>query len=113
MKSYKKIDLTEVQREGCELKSYMRNLNLGSARLRFKIRTKMTPTVKMNFKSDKKFALQEWKCVGCTDNKSDTQSHIVHCDGYADIRKGKNLEDDQDLVDYFSAVIRRRLQNNL
>ena len=40
------------------------------------------------------------------------QSHIVHCDGYADIRKGKNLENDQDLVDFFSAVIRRRLQNN-
>ena len=112
MKQYKKVDLAEVENEGCELKSYMKNMNLASARLRFKIRTKMTPTVQMNFKSDKKFASQEWKCVGCTDGRSDTQSHIIHCDGYADIRNGKNLENDQDLVDFFSAVIKRRLLNS-
>ena len=89
LKNYKKINITEIEGERCELKDYMRQLNLTRARMRFKLRTKMTPAVQMNFRSEKKFANNDWKCVGCTDGWKDTQTHIIHCDGYADLRYGK------------------------
>ena len=73
----------------------------------------MTPTVQMNLKSDMKFVQNEWKCVGCKDGWKDTQSHIIRCDGYADLRYGKNMDNDQDLAEFFSAVIKRRLLNDV
>ena len=76
LKNYKKVQINDSEGERCELKDYMRQLNLSSARMRFKIRTKMTPTVQMNFKSDMKFVQNEWKCVGCTYGWKDTQSHM-------------------------------------
>ena len=109
MKNYKKLDLNELKQENCKLKDYMSSLNLHSARLRFKIRAKMTPTIQMNFKSDKAFKANNWICLGCDSSNLDTQAHVLICSGYTDLRDGKNLEIDKDLVDYFSAVIRRRM----
>ena len=51
IRKYKKLDFDELKQERCELKNYMASLNLHSARLRFKIRANMTPTIQMNFKS--------------------------------------------------------------
>ena len=33
------------------------------------------------------------------------------CEGHSDLRDGKNLTNDKDLVDFFAEVIRRRLSN--
>ena len=72
----------------------------------------MTSTVKMNFKSDAKFASELWKCDGCAKlskiGNIDTQLHILWCKGYADLREDKNLDNDKHLVDYFRSVISRR-----
>ena len=117
MKKYKKLEYNELIYEHCEIKNYMVNLNLYNARLRFKIRAKMTPTVQMNFKNDPAYKANMWTCLGCTRAKNslvdpgskDTQAHVLVCNGYVDLREGKNLNDDKDLVDYFSAVINRRM----
>ena len=102
------------------MKKYIVSLNLHSARLRFKIRSKMTPTIQMNFKNDPKFKANMWTCLGC-DNRAedstnlgcrDTQAHVLACGGYSDLRDGKNLENDKDLVEYFAAVIRRRMNDS-
>ena len=117
IKKYKKLEISELKREHCQMKNYMVSLHLQSARLRFKIRAKMTPTIQMNFKNDPKFKANMWTCLGC-DSRSedgtnlgcpDTQAHVLLCRGYSDLRDGKNLENDRDLVEYFAAVIRRRL----
>ena len=89
---------------------------LTQARLKFKLRAKMTPTVQMNFMSDPKFASNLWACVGCESvsqsgkivRNMDSQSHILSCPGYADLRLDKDLSLDKDLVEYFSLVIKRR-----
>ena len=99
------------------MKNYMVSLHLQSARLRFKIRARMTPTIQMNFKNDPKFKANMWTCLGCDTGSEDgtnlgcpdTQAHVLLCRGYSDLRDGKNLENDRDLVEYFAAVIRRRL----
>ena len=89
---------------------------LSQARLNFKLRAKMAPTVQMNFMSDPKFASNLCACVCCESisqsgkmiRNMDSQTHILYCSGYADLRVEKNLSNDKDLVEYFSSVIKRR-----
>ena len=117
MKSYKKINPAELASESCSAKSYLSEMYISRARLKFKLRASMTPTVKMNFMNDALFKRQMWICDGCaklscdtnSNGKLDTQQHILVCEGYKDLREGKDLDKDQDLVGYFEAVIRRRM----
>ena len=78
----------------------------------------MTPTIRMNFASDAEFASKLWSCPGCSEDKSvyskvegfrDTQSHVMVCAGYSDLREGKDLNTDKDLVKYFQMVIKKRI----
>ena len=104
--SYKKISYIELIGEKCELKSYMRNLDLSAARDKFRIRSKMTKTVKMNYPSDKGYKADLWRCWHCP--SLDTQSHIMTCPAYQHFREDKNLDNDQDLVKFFRQVIQLR-----
>ena len=111
VKTYKKLDFKDFSSENFAVKDYLRALNMTDARFKFKLRSSMTPTVKMNFKSDAKFAAQLWKCDGCADGQIgnvDTQLHILWCEGYADLRQDKDLNNDEHLVSYFRSVISRR-----
>ena len=77
----------------------------------------MTPTVQMNFQSDPSFANQLWTCSGCSsvtadgqlEGSRDTQSHIMVCKGYQEMRQDLDLNKDKDLVKYFDMVIKERL----
>ena len=113
MSKYKKIKADDYKSESCQIQSYMKTLNIKDARMRFKIRAQMTPTVQMNFMSDPVFTENLWSCQGCpgTDACRDTQTHILTCEGYSDLRINKNLDSDKGLVDYFDAVIRRRMNS--
>jgi len=111
MSKYKKIHADDYKAESCQVQPYLKALNCKDARLRFQLRAKMTPTVKMNFMSDPAYSENLWTCEGCVganklDGFRDTQSHILTCEGYADLRVNKNLDSDKDLVDYFDAVIK-------
>ena len=55
MKQYKKLNALELNNETSKVKQYIKDLDLRGARLRFKLRAKMTPTVKANFKNNKAF----------------------------------------------------------
>ena len=73
----------------------------------------MSPTVKMNFQSDKKFTADSWVCDGCRNghnDKRDSQSHVLFCEAYEVFRTGKDLTKDQDLVDFFKSVVDHRLK---
>ena len=119
MKKYKKLNVADFKDEKCEEKDYLSSMYLTQARLKFKLRAKMTPTVQMNFMSDPKFANNLWTCVGCKSvsqtgkvkRMMDSQSHILSCSGYEDLRMDKDLANEKDLVEYFSLVIKRRLDN--
>ena len=51
--SYKKLNYEEMENDSFRVKPYLSNFNITDARLRFKIDCGMTPTIKMNFQSDK------------------------------------------------------------
>ena len=104
--AYKKLDFETLSAEKFERKEYLDKLNLADARLRFSLRAKMTKTVQMNFKNDRKYKQNQWKCQDC--QIPDTQDHIVRCPAYQSLRADKDLSNDKDLVSYFRKVIKIR-----
>ena len=58
---------------------------------------------KMNQPSDKTNKATLWECNGC--GNVDTQAHILWCPAYQELRVGKSLEDDADLVEYYRKVL--------
>ena len=88
-----------------KVRDYVCNLSLRNARTRFRIRSCMF-NVKMNRKSDPKYSEDLWRCDFC--KSLDTQAHIMWCPAFVDLREGKNLKDDLDLVNYFNEVMKIR-----
>ena len=89
--------------ENFELKPYLSNLSLADARIKFKIRSEMLD-VKFNYKSDKENSADLWRCDSCQ-TSIETQDHVLWCPAYVDFRLNKNINDDQDLIDYFRKVL--------
>ena len=87
------------------MKEYVKNLTLRNTRTMFRIRSHMLD-LKMNRKSDPKYSDDLWKCDFCM--SLDTQSHVIWCPAFASLREGKNLNNDIDLVTYFSEVMKIR-----
>ena len=81
------------------------NMSLRNARMMFRIRSSMTD-VKMNKKSDKKYASELWKCDLC--KNLDSQSHVLWCPAFSSLREGRSLDNDSDLVTYFNQVMKIR-----
>ena len=103
---YKKLEYEVLSEENCEMKEYFKSLNLPDARLQFALRSKMTKSVQMNFKGEPKYIRNGWKCQDC--DIPDTQDHILRCPCYQQLRVGKILDSDKDLVQYFRKVIQIR-----
>ena len=113
IKSYKKLNYEDYKNQELKVQPYLHKLNISQARMRFKIKSLMTPTVRMNFPSDPGYTLDLWRCVGCSSDGDpigyrDTQRHIIACHGYAALRQEKDMNDDRDLVIFFQQVIKQR-----
>ena len=111
---YKKVTHDELKDEDFKPKKYLSELCVTKARLRFKIKSQMTPTVKMNFQSDTHYTRDLWSCSGCSipgdiTGSRDTQQHVLSCHAYEEFRVGKDLTKDKDIVKYFEQVIQKRL----
>ena len=68
-KPYKKISYEEHVDQKLQLQPYLISLHISDARLCFKLKTGMTPTVRMKFPSDPEFSRKLWTCPGCTEDK--------------------------------------------
>ena len=86
---------------GCEIKGYMHTMTMHQARMHFRLRTKMFKC-KMNYMSDPGFKAELWCCDAC--KNVDTQAHILWCPEYKQLREGKSLKSDTDIVEYFLKV---------
>ena len=92
--------------ESCSLKDYFREKSLARTREMFRIRTNMND-LKGNFKHDVRNVTGGILCVACG-MKDEVNSHVMTCDKYQDLRMGKDLCKDVDLVEYFREVMARR-----
>ena len=112
-------------------------MNIAQSRLYFKVQHFLTPTVKLNFKSEKRFWSEKFICNDCmeenpnlsqstlTDEEQisveissrkyrgypDDQRHLmVFCRANQDLREGKNvMENQMDCVTFFYQLIQRRM----
>jgi len=107
MKRLKKLKNSELSSESFGRQPYLKQLNLAGVRTKFKFRTMMTQHVKMNYSSMPKYSEDLWKCDSCR-TKIDTQSHVLWCPSYSNLREGKNLDSDKDLCEYLQEVFKIR-----
>ena len=77
-------------------------MKMEEARMQFRLRTKMF-TCKMNQSSEPKNKATLWECTGC--GNVDTQAHILWCPAYQDLRVGKSMENNDDVVEYYKNVL--------
>ena len=105
-KSYKKLDHRKFAEVDFQLQPFLLNLPTNQARQKFRLRSFMTKTVKMNYPNDIAFRKQSWKCFHCPN--IDTQSHVRFCPAYEHLRLNKDFDDDKDLVTYYQQVIAMR-----
>ena len=45
---------------------------------------------KRNFKNKKEYEITNWLCDSC-ESKIDSNSHIIWCESYGELREGKDL----------------------
>ena len=93
-----------MKEENFKTKSYLKEFCLEDARVFFKYRSKML-NFKFNYKNDTKNSRELWKCDSFQ-SAIESQDHILWCPAYVDLRDGKSLENDKDLIDYYSAVMK-------
>ena len=124
---YKKIDTEQLATESFEMQPYFKTLNLAQSRLKFKLVSKICPTIASYYHRDPKFKKIGYLCVGCsvkqnsesvsdavTESSSevnkilDSSAHIEQCSAYSDLRINLDLRNQSDLLTYVQAVINRR-----
>ena len=89
-------------------KDYIGKKKIENVRIQFRARYGMLPFAG-NYSHDRKFAHSEWLC-SCREHR-EQESHLLagSCRVYGDIRqKYGDLEDDEDLVRFFTEVLERR-----
>ena len=106
-KNYKKINYTFDIDHG-KRHLFLSQLKLHDARMMFKIRSNMVSHIQMNFKSDQRYTKNMWLCPGCNTNL-DTQSHVMQCEGYSNLRSGLDVNKDVDLIKFFHSIISLRV----
>ena len=61
-----------------------------------------------NYPAHKKYEATGWRCRACPYMVREDQDHLSQCSGYADLRAGIDFDSDEELVRFFSLVMKRR-----
>ena len=99
-----------MRKSDCTLKDYMKTGTLYSARKTWEMRSYML-RVAGNYPGHKKYLATGWQCQACLEQVREDQDHLTSCSGYSDLIQDKDMENDEDLVDFFSKVMARRERN--
>ena len=94
-----------------ERQEYLENKKVHEARAMFRFRSRMADC-KMNYPSEPRFQRDLWMCDNCR-SAIDTQSHVMTCPAYRELREGKDINDDNDLAKYLADVLQIRTKLGL
>ena len=98
--------LKDLEGEEYSRKEYLKELSVQEARVKIRTRCYMTELA-FNFKNKPEYANNCWTCTSCN-SAVDTFSHIKWCVAHEDLREGRDLSCDKDLVWYITQVMNRR-----
>ena len=124
IRKYKKLSYDNLSQETFERKPYFLNLSLESARMRFRVASKLVPTILANFASKYRRRGQSLACPSCSAphhaTSSDgeernqplhSQSHILtDCAAVSDLRAECEPRDDFSLAEFFKKVVARNME---
>ena len=102
--NYKKLDKIKED-DPTVAKEYMEKKSLADCRIVFRMRTEMI-NLKENMKNMYKGA--STNCDACDMEVSESQTHVMSCPGYTELRVGKDMAKDEDLVAYSREVLKIR-----
>ena len=88
------------------MKEYFKNLKVEDIRINFRLRTKMIDA-KFNFRNKAEYGSELWSCDSC-EKAIESQSHLMWCPAYQNLRKDKLLDSDTDIVNYIKQVMQIR-----
>ena len=92
--------------ESSKTKDYFKSKSMSVTREIFRLRTNMNP-LKGNLKHKYINTPGGVQCVACGGDE-EVNSHVLECAEYADLRQGKDFNNNIDLVNYFREVMARR-----
>ena len=107
MMSMDKLKNSDMIKEKCEVKEYVKTLSVTGARTIFKKRASMTRHVKMNYMSEAQYVKDIWMCDSCL-TQIDSMHHVLWCPSYRELRIDKNMDDDRDVARYLHDVMEIR-----
>ena len=99
--------MRKIRAEVWGMKHYVKTGTLHSVRSTWEVRSYMLH-VAGNYSHHQKYAATGWRCQGCSLQVREDQDHITRCQGYSDLLQGKDLADDEQLVDFYRRVMARR-----
>ena len=88
-------------------KGYMKQNNIEDSRTMFRYRTKM---LELKEKMKGRYGRENLGCEACSTGDVESQSHVLQCTAYEDLREGRDLDKDRDMIAYFREVLKRRLK---
>ena len=94
-------------KDNCDLKDYVINGSIYSARKAWEARCFML-RVAGNYPNHKKYESTGWRCQACPYMVREDQDHLTRCSGYSDLRVGVDFSSDEELVKFFGRVMKRR-----
>ena len=92
--------------EQFKAKEYLKIMITEDARTKFKLRTEML-NVKFNYKHMPENEKTLWRCDSCKIS-IESQNHIMWCPAYSELRVGKDINNDNDLIEYVRNVLKIR-----
>ena len=107
----KKLKSGEMKDERFTFKTYLKEMTVTDARIKFKLRSQMFDA-KYNYSHNPQFTKELWRCDSCQ-RSIETQSHIIWCPAYSKLREGKDLNSDKDMINYMKSVMKFRDKLNL
>ena len=106
-----KLEKSKMSDEDFKPKEYLKSMTLDNARTNFKLRTEML-NVKFNYKHMPQNEKSLWVCDSCKIS-IESQSHIMWCPAYSELRAGKDINNDNDLIEYVQKVMKIRDKMNI
>ena len=84
---------------------YLKEKAMDTARMAFRIRTKMVKNINMNFKN---LYRNDLKCKECDMEEEESQEHMLECPGWREERGGLDVSTILGKVKFFMEVMKRK-----